>query len=157
MKSNLDVKPDVFPERRKTIQLLQYWEEIRGERALPVESDIDPDAIAAIWDNCFLLQVRDLGRADGNFTYLGKNIVLAFRGGYSGDSCAELVSPNVNNLGQNFTRLLETGDPQLQEGSFRNIRHDLVRFRQCLVPLGIQKLNIDAIFGCMSLKVCPEQ
>jgi hypothetical protein len=157
MKSNLDLKPDVFPERRKTIKLLQYWEEIRGLRALPMESDIDPDAIEAIWDDCFLLQTRDLGRSDGNFTYLGKNIILAFRGGYSGDACGELISPNVTSLGQNFTHLLETGEPQLQEGSFRNIKHDLVRFRQCLVPLGNQKVSVDAIFGCMSLKIFPEE
>jgi hypothetical protein len=147
------IEPDASPERRKALRLIQYWEQIRGAKKLPSENDVDPDAIADIWDSCFLLQVRDMSRTDGNFTYLGKHILDAFRGGLSGDSCGELVSPNIMNLGQNFNDLLDNQRPQLQEGKFRNIKGDLVRYRQALVPLGYQQDRVDAIFGCMSLKI----
>ena len=43
-------------ERRFTQRLLYYWDEIRADRLMPSEYDIDPEAIAEIWDHCFLLQ-----------------------------------------------------------------------------------------------------
>lgn len=143
----------IVSERRKAFRLIQYWESIRGDFAFPSENDIDPDDIPDIWEDCFLLQVRDMNRADGNFTYLGKHIIDAFRGGMSGDSCGELVSPNIRNLGQNFNDIVQTLKPQVQVGEFRNIKGNIVRYRQGLVPLGHSKDAADAIFGCMSLKI----
>lgn len=153
--NKISTAPQIQPatERRKSLRLIQYWEEIRNGRALPSESDIDPDTIADIWDNCFLIQVRDMGRGDGNFTYLGKNILDAFRGGLTGDSCGGIVSPNIRNLGQNFTEILTIRQPLLQEGRFQNVLGDAVRFRQSIIPLGYQEDTVDAIFGCMTLKV----
>lgn len=143
-----------FVEQRITFRLLGYWEQLRREngRPMPSESDIDPDDIQDLWDYCFLVQTRDMYKDDYNYTYLGSAILHAYKGGLSMDNPCGLVSPNANRLALNYSRILETRQPILEEGEFRNVRNQLVKYRQCLLPLGYGD-EVDAIFGGMRFKI----
>ncbi len=60
---------------------------------MPAEQDIDPDDIRDLWDSCFLIRVKDLGKADYNYTYLGEAIIEAYHHGPSTSDPAEWFRP----------------------------------------------------------------
>jgi hypothetical protein len=151
--SGLYIMPERnFVERRLTLRLVAYWERLRGERPMPSENDIDPEDLAELWDFCFLVQVKDLAKKDFNYTYLGSAIVEAYRGGLSGDDPTALVTPDPKKLAFNYTRVINTKLPVIEEGEFSNLRGDTVKFRQCMLPLG-QGPEVEAIFGGMRFKI----
>lgn len=138
-------------ERRITLQLLSYWEKLRKGRTMPQETDIDPDDIAELWENCFLVHVADLHKEGYNYTYLGDGIKKAYQGeldaGVSG-----LVSPNAEKLADCYMEILNTAKPLIDEGEFTNAQGDLVKYRQCMLPLG-RDGRVEAIFGGMRYKL----
>lgn len=142
-------------ERRINVRLVAYWERIRAGREMPSENDIDPEDLADLWDYCFLIQVRDLAKDDYNYTYLGAAIVEAYRNGLSQDDPGKVVSLNANTLAPNYTRVIDTRRPVMDEGEFLNPHGDTVKFRQCLLPLGHGN-TVESIFGGMRFKIFPQ-
>jgi hypothetical protein len=139
-------------ERRINVRLVAYWERIRAGRAMPGENDVDPEDLADLWDYCFLVQVRDLKKADYNYTYLGSAIVEAYRSGLSAETPDSVVSLNANRLASNYTRVIEERRPVIDEGEFLNARNDTVKYRQCLLPLGHGEV-VESILGGMRFKI----
>lgn len=122
---------------------------------MPTEADIDPDDLQDLWDYCFLIHVKDLSQPDYNYTYLGKAIQQAYNGELTdNDSGCGVASPNAGKLAVSYTKVIETRAPLIDEGEFINLRTDLVKYRQCLLPLGDGD-KVDAIFGGMRFKVFP--
>lgn len=140
------------PERRITYRLLAYWEALRGQRPMPEENDVDPDAIADIWDHCFVMQVRDILRKDYIYTYLGPSIAEAFRSGLSVDDAGGMVSPDASRLAPHYQQVLDHARPLVENGEFVNLRGQTVKFRQCLLPLG-REGRVEAVFGGMRFKI----
>ena len=140
-------------ERRITLRLMAYWEKIRQGRDMPSENDIDPDDIGDLWDNCFLIQIRDLEKSDYNYTYLGTAIIEAYRGNLTEDYPAELIALNANKLDGHFREVIINKHPVIHEGEFTNLSGSLVKYRQCLLPLSHDLTNVDAIFGGMRFKI----
>ncbi len=142
-----------YGERRLPQRLMLYWEQLKGDRLMPEENDIDPDVLGPDWDYCFVLQTRDLANVtDYNFTYLGKQIIAAHHDGRL-DGCADmLVSTNARMLSSRFARVLETKAPVLEEGEFLTTHGRRVFYRQCILPLGNEKDGVLAFFGGMYFK-----
>jgi len=142
-------------ERRLTLRLLTYWDDLRGDRPMPRENEIDPEVIADLWDNCFLIQVRDIVKSDYNYTYLGSAIRDAYTGGFAGErEPTPLVSPNASKLEMHYAKVIATCKPVLEEGEFPNLSGDIVKFRQCMLPLGSGN-EVESIFGGMRFKIFP--
>ncbi len=139
-------------ERRITLRLMAYWEKLRKHNAMPTEADIDPDDLQDLWDYCFLIHVKDLSKPDYNYTYLGKEIQHAYQGDLVGDDGSGIASPNASKLASSYAKVIETCSPLLDEGEFINLHNDVVKYRQCLLPLG-EGNRVDAIFGGMRFKV----
>lgn len=145
--------PATGQERRITLRLLAYWEQLRGERDFPHEREIEPEALADLWDHCFLIRTRDLSNTfDYNFTYLGSAIRNAYLSGMLDDAFTGLISPNASQLSCSFGKVLETRSPIMEDGEFRNLRGQVVKFRQALLPFG-EVGDITAIFGGMRFKI----
>lgn len=121
---------------------------------MPSEADIDPDYLQDLWDYCFLVHVKDLDKPDYNYTYLGREIRRAYKGELSEDDEEVIVSPNAASLVPRYKNVIESRAPILDEGEFLNLHNDLVKYRQCLLPIG-ENGNVDAIFGGMRFKVFP--
>jgi hypothetical protein len=139
-------------ERRITLRLLAYWEKLRKDRDMPHEDDINPDDIEDLWDRCFLVHVQDLDKTDYNYTYLGQAIIDAYRHGLSKDDPTGMASPNANDLAHGYAKVLKTKKPLLEEGEFLNLHQEVVKYRQCLLPLG-ENGKIEAVFGGMHFKI----
>jgi hypothetical protein len=143
-----------YGERRLTLRLFRYWQELRGMRNMPVETDIDPEELGEDWDHCFLLQSRDVANIqDYNFTYLGSNIMHAYFDRELDEHNEFMVGPNAYRLSTHFDRVLETRAPVLDEGEFLTVQGRRVLFRQVLLPLGTEDKGIEAIFGGMNCKI----
>lgn len=147
---------DTYPygERRMTLRVLRYWQELRGIRPMPEEPEIDPDVLGNDWGFCFLLQARDVANVqDYNFTYLGENIMGAYFDREIDEHNEFLVGPNAYRLSTHFSRVLETGAPVIDEGEFMTLHARRVLFRQVLLPLGTEEKGIESIFGAMNYKI----
>ena len=144
---------NVDAERRQSLRLVYYWDKLRGDRTMPVEDDIDPDheAIRDIWDHCFIVQMRDLINKEFNYTYLGPAIVDAYQGTLCGTEHGELVSLNASKLLDAYQEVIDTARPVLYSGECNDAGGGNVKFRQCLLPLGRQQVEV--IFGHMTYGV----
>ncbi len=143
-------------ERRITLRLLAYWEKLRQGRDMPVEEDIDPDDIKDLWDNCFLIHINDLKKDGYNFTYIGDAIVQAYRGGITEDDPDAIISPNAASISTHYTDIIANPKPIVDEGEFHNLHDEVVKYRQCLLPLG-RNGKVEAIFGGMRYKIFTNQ
>ena len=151
---SMDAIERVQNERRLPVQLLNYWDEIRGIRRFPSENDIHPEDILHLWDHCYLIQVNDLEKRQRvDFTYLGSEILKTYREHLSEEDAADIISPGSSRLAQNFRSVIESGSPVMQSGEFIIANGNTIRFRQCLLPLGLTDDKVEAIFGCARLKV----
>lgn len=147
------IAPAPAHDRRQINDLMQYWQRLCASRLMPEENDIDPEDVAEHWPHCFLIQVFDITqRRDYNFTYLGEGIIRAYRDGLLSAGEGIIISPNASELTHSFRIVLDTCAPVLAEGEFKSRHNQIIRYRQCLLPLG-RGNTVDAIFGGMSYKV----
>jgi hypothetical protein len=149
------VKPDDSPhaERRLTGRLLHYWRQKSIGKPFPSEHDLDPDALGQDWDHCFLVQVRDIEHVqDYNYTYLGRNIMEAYRDRLHDEHNAFMIGPNASMVSKSFGRVMITRAPVLEEGELVTISGRIVKYRQCMLPVGRQDGVLEAIFGGLSFK-----
>lgn len=131
-------------------QLRQYWESIRGDRSLPREADIDPDAIDEIWDQCFLISNDDVTKRIGyRYSYLGSDLIGAFGDDITNhDTALRLLSTARVPNAKRFDEVLMERHPVMDEAEFVNLMGVNVRYRACLLPLGNDD-EVTHIIGCM--------
>jgi hypothetical protein len=136
-------------ERRISRRVHTYWQSLCRGRRMPLESDIDPDALGDDWPNCFLLQTRDIDHIEQfNFTYLGDGILSAYqRYGLDTDNLY-MIGPNAFYLAPQFNHVVRTIEPLIDDGFFIGGDGRKVSYRQCLLPLG-EGRKVEAIFGAM--------
>ena len=146
---------DIDSERRQALSLVHYWDHLRGERPMPIEDELDMehDLVKHIWDQCFVVQLRDVntGRPEFNYTYLGPTIVSAYDDELAGAEVEGMVSLNASKLMGAYQEVIDTVRPVLHTGEFDNGRGSVIKFRQCLLPLGVE--NVDVILGYLNYYV----
>lgn len=136
-------------ERRINLRLLAYWEKLRGARAMPTEGDINPEHLGDLWESCFIIRIHPGPRYD--YAYLGPAIAAAYEGDLVTDHAHGMVSPEAGKLAGACACVAETRQPLVEEGEFHSMG-GLVRYRQCLLPLGDGKA-VSAVFGGMRFRV----
>ncbi|MBN8543840.1 MAG: PAS domain-containing protein [Alphaproteobacteria bacterium] len=142
-----------YDERRLTQRLYRYWQEKSAGRPFPAENDIDPDELGADWENCFLVQVRDIVNVtDYNYTFLGANIMEAYRGNLKDQHNEFMVGPNAHKVSKSFGRVLTTRAPVMEEGELVTLSGHMIKYRQCMLPLGTADGVVEAVFGGLSFK-----
>ncbi len=130
-------------ERRITLRLLAYWERLRGARPMPLEQEIDPDHLQDVWESCFLMHINDISQKDHQYLYLGE-LLREWLGHPD-------ASQNIAILKEGYPKVAATGRPLVEEGEFLNAQGKLVKFRQCLLPLGAEG-QVQAILGGVRFK-----
>ncbi len=123
------------PKHHRINEILHaYWDQLRGGRALPLESDVSIEELKEIWEHCFLVSVHA-----GHFaySYLGPHLVEAYGDDITGHEITEaLVYPHPEALFAEFKEVTATAQPREHEGEFTNTRGTLVKYRSCVLPLG---------------------
>ena len=139
-------------DRRITVRLIAYWEKMRGNSDMPSREDIVPGDINDLWDHCFIINIKDLRKSSYDYAYLGAAIAEAYRSGGIDTSDETMVSQNASKLASSFDRLIMNPRPLIEEGEFVGKDKGVVKYRQCLLPLG-RNGKVEAIFGGMRFKV----
>ena len=135
-------------ERRTSLILLQYWNELRDERPMPREDEIDPDRLSEIWGHCFLLQIRDVKHVkDYNYTYLGPTLINAYNDGTLDRFNGKMVAPEANRVSHLFEQVIQDKDPLIDEGEYVNPVGRVVKFRQSMLPLAGPDGTVESILG----------
>lgn len=132
-------------------RLEEYWESLRRGRAYPGEKEIDPRAIADIWDSCFLIRVDGEALEKGfKYTYLGLSLIEAYGDDLTGQEvCGRLVTPQSGQMVRKFHEVAESGRPVNDEGGFANRKNMLVKYRSVMLPLGAPPDRVEYIIGGM--------
>lgn len=144
------------PERRLSMRLMAYWQDLRDGRPCAPAARFRPDAIKDLWDDCFILPPGpDLTRV--GFVHLGSK--LAQNSGLT--TSHPLVSdvPAGSVLARTLELvpdLLATGRPALDSGEAKDQEGRTCLYRTILLPLGDDMDAIKLILGGTRFKVVTE-
>ncbi len=134
-------------ERRLTMRLLNYWQELRGVRRFPSLGDINPEAVGDIWENCYVLDVGTTSR-DPMFSYLGQRLAKLSGVYIRGNSLADLENGTLlDQATRHVPEVLETCAPVTSEDEF--IRYDGVTiiYRSIVLPLSDDQKTVSHLLG----------
>ncbi len=141
-------------DRRITTILRNYWEYLRDDMSFPAENEVDPKAIAEIWESCFLVVANNLSKKeDYVYKYIGKKIIEAYGEDLTGLTVDSMVAPQAGHLAEEYEKVLSSKRAVFDEGEISGAGGKQVKYRQILLPLGKDGVNITAILGGMSYKV----
>ena len=148
-------------ERRLVIRMLDYWDNIRGERTFPKMSEIQPERIGADWPFCFIFRVGE-HRSVSNFQYVGEAVLnesdlpLSWLASEERSlaQCPEgsLLSRAVGHWTQVSQRRvpISMGDVYAHEPY-------TVKYRSILLPLSNSNGQVDAILGAVNSRKAKDE
>ncbi len=142
-------------KQRITLRLLAYWEKLRLGRDMPSPSDINADDLQDLWDYCFIINLKDFDKdlkaKNCDYTYLGKALQTSCLNASNPEASEE--SPlNFKKLSKNCLKAIQNSSPLLDEGEFVTPQNNIVKYRECLLPLG-ENGRIEAILGGMRFRL----
>jgi hypothetical protein len=139
-------------ERRISERLLSLWEELRGDREIPQESDLDIQLLSDYWESCFMVEITNRGdERDYKYSYLGTSIIDAYGDDLTGKELYNhLIAPYTQMLLLKFETVVGDLATVTDESEFMNLKGDMIRYRQCLVPLGSKDGLVGFILGTMT-------
>lgn len=141
-------------ERRITGRLKKYWTKLSDGRMFPRESEILPSMISDMWDYCFIVKAdNSCKKEDYQYTYLGQKIPDAYKRELRGISIQTLASLDAGNLEHEYEKVLAWKRPVISNSENTIGMDKVIRFRQVLLPLGEDGINITSILGCMSYRI----
>ncbi len=144
-----------FPEAKRAHETaLNYWKALKKDRPFPREDEVDSQALASVWDSCFLVTLleRNNGAKGFHYEYVGKELLEAYGQDMTGLTADHDDAPQIASMLHAMERAGQ-GEPVLDESVFINRRHLEIRYRCCLLPLGSNG-RVEYILGCMRWKLC---
>ena len=139
-------------ENRITNILLRHWNDVRSNKLLPSEKDLDANILEEILDNCFLINITEFARLGTyKYIYIGNNILHAYASNTTVPHDYHDVNPLFNK--NKFEEAISSKKPVIDEGDFTNKDGHLVKYRQCFLPLGKDGKTTESIFGGMRFKI----
>lgn len=136
-------------------RLMSYWDALRKNRAFPSEAEIEPDDIADIWPSCFLISIDDVTRRVGyRYSYLGTDLIEAYGDDVKNpDVALRLISTSSLPMVKKFDDVLAGKKAVFDESDFVNLMGLHIKYRTCMLPLGVNDQNVSHILGCMRWKL----
>ncbi len=148
MDNRTEVEQHTFPQDgRLSMCLMAFWWERRGERRFPTLEGFDPEMLAEVWPNCFMLAPRSPPQRSV-FQYIGEMI-----GESSGVTGRAITVDEVtkDSLLDHATReigeVLEQKIPAFTSGVYTDPEGCTVLFRSALLPLSSDQSNVDCLIG----------
>lgn len=141
-------------KERLTTTLKQYWDRVRKDNPFPNESLLDPSEVPDIWDSCFIVEANNKTKVDGYFyKHIGKLIKQAYKYELNDVQLDRIVNTQANHLAREYEKVLAIKIPLQYEGEIELSEDRVMKYRQILLPLGKDKINIESIVGGFSYKI----
>lgn len=139
-------------ERRLVLRLMAYWDDLRGDRAFPSATEIDPAAVGDDWPFCCVLALAEPLEAS-TFEHVGPELLGAGGAAADGlrlDAVPEdvLLRPALGYL----TRVLRKRVPMSLGGEAR-LAAGPALYRSILLPLSDDGEAIDRVLGAANARL----
>lgn len=147
-------------ERRDIAFALQYWEELRSERAFPASADVDPARLRELWPFVFIISLAD-GIDVAAFTYGGEEIARFCgrdRAGPAGEipsgmGAADCFPPPVwDRMKYLFEAVVNEKRPMGASDSFTMRDGNEVIYRSVVMPLSDDDSEVSDLLGVIKFK-----
>ena len=142
-------------ERRLVARMAAMWQDLKQKKELPWEDHISPEILESMWDSCFMVRIEDIEKERGySYSYLGADIKHAYGYDLSEDIPGPLACTIADRLHHEYTILVNSKKPLLNEGEFENHNGVLIKYRQGLFPFASEANpnHVVAILGGMRYK-----
>lgn len=144
MTKTFDTSLGLPRERRLTEQLVLYWNSKRGSRKYPSREDIKQEDIPELWDDCFLVGVKETNEhPEHSYVFIGKNV----EGMFGGKLASASALPLADNLASQYYLVMRAQKPLVQETTFTNLHDQEIKYRQILLPIGPDEFTVDYVLG----------
>lgn len=140
--------------RRAHERLIAYWKQLAGDRKFPEETDIDTEAIADLWNSCFLLNASKESDHGYKYEFMGPSLIEAYGVDLTGQAHDHQTEPNITSILKAFDQVVADGAQVVDESEFTNTQKQIVKYRCCLVPFGSAPDKVKYILGLMRWKYC---
>jgi hypothetical protein len=150
------IRKGMTPSKRErlTTTLKQYWDKVRKDNPFPIEALLDPKEVPDIWDSCFIVDANNETKEDGYFyKYMGNMISQAYRSELSDIELDRVVNTQASHLAREYEKVLAMKIPIYYEGEIKISEKRVMKYRQILLPLGKDSINIQSIVGGFSYKI----
>ncbi len=143
-------------ERRLVLRMLDYWDNVRGERAFPKMSEIVPENIGADWPYCFIFRVGE-HRSVSLFHYVGESVLNESELPLSWLAAEErslAQCPEGSLLGRavgHWTQVSQRRVP-ISMGDVYPDEPYTVKYRSILLPLANSDGVVDSILGAVNCR-----
>lgn len=141
-------------ERRITHRLVDYWQQIKGDRVVPSERDVDSHELADMWDNCFFVHVRQAEGFGQHYSlgYVGKELSQLYREGAENEQAYLLPLP-LDKISQLYNEMMLTKLPIVENVEDFVMNGRILKYRLCLLPMGEQNGELQGILGGLRYKI----
>ncbi len=133
-------------------RLIAYWQKLAAGRKFPEETDIDTDAIADLWNSCFLLNTQKGSGDQFKYEFMGPSLIEAYGVDLTGEVHNDSTEPNIVSILNSFRQVVEKGEHVIDESEFTNAQKQQVKYRCCLVPFGHAPDEVKYVLGFMRWK-----
>jgi len=140
-------------DKRLVWQLLNYWQDCRGDRDFPALSEIDSVAISHLWPHCFVLDTRAAPNFP-YFQYLGPELAK-----YSGVLLSGQTDWNQTLLDKavgQFNDSIQKRLPVLVEDEMTLFDGAKLLFRSVILPLSDDQDQINYLLGGANGKIAED-
>jgi len=138
------------PRDPKVKALYDYWNGLRGDRAMPARGDIDPAAIPKLLPNIFMYDVQGDGRY--RIRLVGQEVVEFVGCNGTGAAAGSTMPPFAAELiVKILDRVTRERTPRFRAGQAHwNPDKDHRYFEACFLPLSADGENVNIVLGGVS-------
>lgn len=149
---DLDAETAVPREHRMVSRLYRYWKRVRGHRAYPTLTDMNPDSLPGSWPHRFVLRLT-ADDGEPRVADVGPSVI--------GDCAVEVVNRPVSEIPgdcllgvglRHCRQVLESGAPLSWGGRYVGRQGLTICYRSVVLPLSGNGEVIDALFGAANGK-----
>jgi hypothetical protein len=141
-------------ENRLTDRLVRYWEQLRGDQALPSINRLNPERVMDLWPSCMTIHVVNMAGATRNYAY--EHVGESLQKMYGQRMTGQIGNSKMRDLpGWQMLKKIDEVIVQnavvYEEGQFVSSTNRIVKFRACILPFGVDDKVTHVVVG-MSYK-----
>ena len=149
---NSDNKPASDSDRRLANRLLKYWERVRGDKDLPLISDLNLDDVGEFVPYTFNLDLS-VNPDDPKFRFIGRQLIRDCGGDVTNHAISRLLPQSC--LARAVARrgeVVSKGKPCMIADEFTDAEGNRVLYRAVMLPFSSTGDQIDFIIGAINSK-----
>jgi hypothetical protein len=140
--------------RPRQVRLLEYWNRLRGGRAMPARCDFDPAEVPTLLPKLVLIDVAE-GSTDFRFRLIGTAITAQSSRDYTGQRFSELEGFGPRGYGwSNHLKVVTRRRPRIGHLPYTGPNTSIVAHHNLSLPLSSDGRHVDMILCISEFEQC---